>query len=203
LYPEVNTDVRLVLASSSPFRRMLLENAGLTFDCRAADIDERAIENSADHGGPDEVAKVLANAKALDVSAHFPDALVIGSDQTMSLGDRVYHKAANRSEAKETLMSLSGKTHQLNSAIAIALDGKIVWEHVSHALLTARTLDEAYVDRYLDRVGDKAMSSVGAYQLEGEGIHLFSQIDGDYFTILGLPMLPLLEQLRHLGAIDG
>jgi septum formation protein len=195
--------MRLVLASSSPFRKMLLENAGLAFQSRAADIDERAIEGAADHGGPDEVARVLAKAKALDVSAHFPGALVIGSDQTMSLGERVYHKPKSRDEARETLLSLSGKTHQLNSAIAIALDGRIVWDHVSHARLTARDFDAAFVDRYLDKVGDKAQSSVGAYQLEGEGIHLFSQIDGDYFTILGLPMLPLLEQLRHLGAIDG
>lgn len=193
----------VVLASSSPFRRMLLENAGLSFEWRAADIDERQIEASIDDKSPDTVAKVLAEAKALDVSRHFPATLVIGSDQTMSLGDRVYHKASNRAEAKETLMSLSGQTHRLNSAVAIALDGKIVWNHVSHALLTARILSEAFVDGYLDRVGDKAMTSVGAYQLEGEGIHLFSQIDGDYFTILGLPMLPLLEELRHLGAIDG
>jgi septum formation protein len=182
---------------------MLLENAGLSFEWRAADIDERQIEASIDDKSPDTVAKVLAEAKALDVSRHFPATLVIGSDQTMSLGDRVYHKASNRAEAKETLMSLSGQTHRLNSAVAIALDGKIVWNHVSHALLTARILSEAFVDGYLDRVGDKAMTSVGAYQLEGEGIHLFSQIDGDYFTILGLPMLPLLEELRHLGAIDG
>jgi septum formation protein len=195
--------MRLVLASSSPFRKMLLDNAGLAFEARAADIDERAIENSADHGGPDEVARVLAKAKALDVSAHFPGALIIGSDQTMSLGKRVYHKARTRDEAKQTLLSLSGKTHQLNSAIALAMDGRVVWDHVSHARLTVRELSEGFVDRYLDKVGDKALSSVGAYQLEGEGIHLFSEIEGDYFTILGLPMLPLLQQLRHLGAIDG
>ncbi|WJH41643.1 Maf-like protein [Aliirhizobium terrae] len=195
--------MRLVLASSSPFRKMLLDNAGLAFEARAADIDERAIEASADHGEPDEVARVLAKAKALDVSAHFLGALIIGSDQTMSLGERVYHKAKNRDEAKQTLLSLSGKTHQLNSAIALSLDGKIVWDHVSHARLTVRELSEGFIDRYLDKVGDKALSSVGAYQLEGEGIHLFSQIDGDYFTILGLPMLPLLQQLRQLGAIDG
>jgi septum formation protein len=195
--------MRLVLASSSPFRKMLLDNAGLAFEARAADIDERAIEASADHGGPDEVARVLAKAKALDVSAHFPGALIIGSDQTMSLGERVYHKARTRDEAKQTLLSLSGKTHQLNSAIALAMDGRVVWDHVSHARLTVRELGEGFVDRYLDRIGDKALSSVGAYQLEGEGIHLFSEIDGDYFTILGLPMLPLLQRLRHLGAIDG
>jgi septum formation protein len=194
--------VLLVLASSSPFRRILLQNAGLVFQSRAAEIDERAIEASG-HGSPEEVALVLARAKALDVSRHFPGALVIGSDQTMSLGDTVYHKASSRSEARQTLLSLSGRTHRLNSAVAIAIDDKIVWEHVSHADLTARLLDESFIDRYLDRVGDKALTSVGAYQLEGEGIHLFSGIKGDYFTILGLPMLPLLDALRRLGAIDG
>lgn len=182
---------------------MLLENAGIDFQWRAADIGEREIEASIDEKSPDKVASVLAGAKALDVSRHFPAAWVIGSDQTMSLGDRVYHKAANRTEAKETLLSLSGKTHRLNSAVTIARDGKIVWEHVSHANLAARSFGEAFVDRYLEKVGGKALTSVGAYQLEGEGIHLFSEIDGDYFTILGLPMLPLLDQLRHLGAIDG
>jgi septum formation protein len=194
--------VLLVLASSSPFRRMLLQNAGLVFESRSADIDERAIEAS-EPGGPEEVALVLAKAKALDVSRHFPGALVIGSDQTMSLGDTVYHKAGSRSEARQTLLSLSGRTHRLNSAVAIAIDDKIVWEHVSHAELTARLLNESFIDRYLDKVGDKALASVGAYQLEGEGIHLFSGIEGDYFTILGLPMLPLLDALRRLGAIDG
>lgn len=193
----------LVLASSSPFRRMLLENAGLTFQSQAAEIDERQIEASEDHAGPEAVAAILARAKAQDVSRHFPDALVIGSDQTMSLGDRVYHKAKNRAEAKDNLMSLSGRTHRLNSAVSIVKNGSLVWEHLAYAELTARNLTEAFVDRYLDRIGDKAFSSVGAYQLEGEGIHLFSAIEGDYFTILGLPMLPLLEELRHLGAIDG
>lgn len=192
----------LVLASSSPFRRMLMENAGLKFEWQAAEIDERAIEASIDDKSPDMVAVVLAGAKAMDVSRHFPSALVIGSDQTMSLEDRVYHKAADRAGAKDTLMSLSGRTHRLNSAVVIARDGQIIWEHVSHALLTARAFNEDFIERYLDRVGDKALSSVGAYQLEGEGIQLFSSIDGDYFTILGLPMLPLLAELRNLGAID-
>jgi septum formation protein len=201
--PEMIPDVPLVLASSSPFRRMLLENAGISFEWRAADIDERGVEASIDEKSPDRVAAVLARAKALDVSRHFPDTLVIGSDQTMSLGERVYHKARDRAEAKETLVSLSGRTHRLNSAVAIARNGEIVWEHVAHAELTARAFDDGFVERYLDRVGDKALTSVGAYQLEGEGIHLFSRIEGDYFTILGLPMLPLLEELRRLEAIDG
>lgn len=193
----------LLLASSSPFRRMLMENAGLTFSCESASIDERAIEATLGDASPDAVALSLAKAKALDVAARNPQALVIGSDQTMSLGERVYHKSASRDEARENLLSLSGKTHRLNSAIALARGNEIVWEHVSHAELTVRPLSEAFVDRYLTRVGEKVFLSVGAYQLEGEGIQLFSEIRGDYFTIVGLPMLPLLEKLRGLGAIDG
>ncbi|CDN50191.1 Maf-like protein [Neorhizobium galegae] len=195
--------VALVLASSSPFRRMLMENAGLTFESRAAEIDERKIEAGLEGASPDQVALTLAKAKAVDVSRHFPGALVVGSDQTMSLGSRVYHKPKTLAEAKENLLSLSGKTHRLNSAIAFARDSQIVWEHVAHADLTVRELNETFVDRYLSRVGEKVYGSVGAYQLEGEGIQLFSKIEGDYFTILGLPMLPLLEKLRELKAIDG
>lgn len=193
----------LVLASSSPFRRMLMENAGLTFESQAADIDERKIEASLEGASPDQVALTLARAKALEVSQRHSGALVIGSDQTMSVGNRVFHKPKSLGEAKENLLSLSGKTHRLNSAIAIVRDHGVLWEHVSHADLTVRPLTEAFVDRYLARVGEKAFSSVGAYQLEGEGIQLFSEIEGDYFTILGLPMLPLLDKLRELAAIDG
>lgn len=195
--------VPLVLASSSPFRRMLMENAGLAFESRAAEIDERKIEAGLEGATPDQVALALAKAKAIDVSAHLAGALVIGSDQTMSLGSRVYHKPKTLAEAKENLLSLSGKTHRLNSAIAFVRDGEIAWEHVAHADLTVRDLSETFIDRYLSRVGEKVYGSVGAYQLEGEGIQLFSRIEGDYFTILGLPMLPLLEKLRELGAIDG
>lgn len=193
----------LVLASSSPFRRMLMENAGLSFESRAADIDERAIEAGLENASPDETALTLARAKAMDVARHFPGAIVIGSDQTMSLGARVYHKPKSIDEARESVMSLSGRTHRLNSAIVLVRDSQIVWEHVAHADLTVRDLSETFVNRYLERVGEKVFTSVGAYQLEGEGIQLFSKIEGDYFTILGLPMLPLLDKLRILGAIDG
>ncbi|QND48974.1 Maf-like protein [Rhizobium lusitanum] len=195
----------LILASSSSFRRMLMENAGLHFQALAADIDERAIEAplERDGAGPDAVALVLAKAKAKEVSDRFPGSLVIGSDQTMSLGSQVFHKPKTMAEAENHLRSLSGKTHRLNSAIALARNGDIIWEHVSHAELTMRDLSAEFVHRHLTRVGGKALSSVGAYQLEGEGIQLFSKIDGDYFTIIGLPMLPLLQKLRELGAIDG
>lgn len=195
----------LVLASSSPFRRMLLQNAGLSFEAHPAGINERAIEMRLTemHAGPEQVAVELARAKALDVSRRFPGSLVLGSDQTMSLGERVFHKPADIHEARSHIAALSGKTHRLNSGVALARDGAVVWDHVSHADMTVRPLSEAFIDRYVARCGEKLLSSVGAYQLEGEGIHLFSAIDGDYFTILGLPMLPLLAKLREMGAIDG
>ncbi|MDL2406447.1 Maf-like protein [Rhizobium calliandrae] len=195
----------LILASSSPFRRMLMQNAGLHFQAVAAQIDERAIEAplEQDGAGPDAVALVLAKGKAKEVSDRFAGSLVIGSDQTMSLGDQVFHKPKTLLDAENHLRILSGKTHRLNSAIALARNGDIIWEHVSHADLTMRDLSSDFIHRHLNRVGDKALSSVGAYQLEAEGIQLFSKIDGDYFTIVGLPMLPLLQQLRELGVIDG
>lgn len=192
----------LVLASSSPFRKTLMQNAGLAFEAQAAEIDERQIETGLSGASPDQVALVLARAKALDVAGRHPGALVLGSDQTMSLGERVYHKSRSIDEAREALLSLSGQTHRLNSAIALVRDRAIVWEHVAHAELTVRPLSEAFVDRYLERVGEKVFSSVGSYQIEGEGIQLFSRIVGDYFTIVGLPLLPLLEKLRDLGVID-
>ena len=195
----------LVLASSSPFRRQLMENAGLQFLAQAADIDERALEAPLEAAGasPDEVALKLARAKALDVSHKNPAKLVIGSDQTMSLGSRVYHKPRDMAAAKDHLLSLSGKTHRLNSAVAFARDGQVIWEHVAHADMMVRPLTDEFVERHLARVGDKALKSVGAYQLEGEGIHLFEKIDGDYFTIIGLPLLAILGELRRLGEIDG
>lgn len=191
----------LVLASSSPFRRTLMENAGLNFESLPATIDEREIEASLSEATPDQVALALAQAKALDVGARRPGMLVLGSDQTMSLGSRVYHKPRSKEEARENLLSLSGATHRLNSAIALASSDQIVWSYISHADLTVRELSEDFVDRYLSRVGDSVFGSVGGYQLEGEGIQLFSRVEGDYFTILGLPMIPLLEKLRELGAI--
>lgn len=194
----------LVLASSSPFRRMLMENAGLAFEAVAARIDERAIEAPLEKEGvsPDAVALILAKAKAREVSERFQGALVIGSDQTMSLDHMVFHKPKDMLDAENHLRVLSGKTHRLNSAVALAKDGEILWQHLSHAELTMRKLSDDFIRLYLHRVGDKVLGSVGAYQLEGEGIQLFSSIDGDYFTIVGLPMLPLLAKLRDLGVID-
>jgi septum formation protein len=132
-----------------------------------------------------------------------PGALVIGSDQTLSLEGDIFHKPANMDEARRRLLRLSGKTHELNSAIVLAKDGETLWRHMSIARMTMRDLDPGFVGRHLATVGDRALSSVGAYQFEGEGIQLFERIEGDYFAIIGLPLLPLLAKLRELEAIDG
>lgn len=194
----------LILASQSPFRRMLMENAGLAFRAEAAEIDERAVEAAlaARNPTPQEIAEALAIEKARDVAARNRDVLVIGSDQTLSLEGRVFHKPADMAEAKSHLLAMSGRTHSLNCGIALVRNGELLWSHVSIAHLTVRSLSDAFVDRHLARVGTRVLASVGAYQLEGEGVQLFERIDGDYFTILGLPLLPLLAKLRDLGAID-
>lgn len=194
----------LILASQSPFRRMLMENAGLAFSAEAAAIDERAVEAALSERNPTppEVAAALAVEKAQGVAGRNPGALVIGSDQTLSLEGRVFHKPADMAEAKSHLLSMSGRTHELNCGVALVRDGETLWKHVSIARLTMRPLSEDFVDRHLARVGTRVLASVGAYQLEGEGVQLFERIDGDYFTILGLPLLPLLAKLRNLGAID-
>ena len=196
---------KLILASASPFRQSLLTNAGLDFISLKPGIDERQAERPLKQSGatPQDVALVLATAKADDVSTRNPGVLVIGSDQTLSLGDEIFHKPADMEAARRHLLKLSGKTHRLNSAVAIVRDGETLWSHVGIARLTMRILDPAFVGRHLARVGARALLSVGAYQIEGEGIQLFEKIEGDYFTIVGLPMLPLLAALRELGAIDG
>lgn len=196
---------KLILASKSPFRSALLKNAGIEFSTASADIDERAVEAPLYETGamPEEVAQVLAEAKALDVSEKNPGAVVIGCDQTLSLGDEIFHKPADMEAARRQLLQFSGKTHQLNSAVVLVKDGKSLWRHVSIARMTMRDLDPGFVGRYLGRAGDVALSSVGAYQVEGPGIQLFDRIEGDYFTIVGLPLLPLLAELRKEKLIDG
>ncbi|UHS57863.1 Maf-like protein [Agrobacterium vaccinii] len=195
----------LIIASSSASRQMLMRNAGLTFTAMPAAVDERAIDARLEAEGatPDRIAVELAKAKALAVSAIMPGAIVLGCDQTMSLGTKIFHKPKDMAEAHANLLSLSGKTHRLNCGAALAQNGEILWDVVTIADMTMRHFDAGFVERHLQRVGKGVLSSVGAYQLEGEGIQLFSQIDGDYFTILGLPLLPLLTKLRELGMIDG
>jgi septum formation protein len=196
---------QIILASNSPHRRTLLENAGLEFSVEKPDIDERAVEAALAGSGatPEDVAAVLAAAKAVAVSERHPEALVIGSDQTLSLGGELLHKPADMEAARRQLLSLSGKTHQLSSAAVLAGQGAAIWRHTSVAHITMRKLDPAYVGRYLSEVGEAALGSVGCYQIEGRGVRLFEKIEGDFFTIVGLPLLPLLAALRQHGAIDG
>ncbi|PLP57179.1 Maf-like protein [Mesorhizobium loti] len=196
---------KLILASGSPFRLAMLKNAGVDVEAVPAMVDERALEAPLQGSGtsPEDVAAILAEAKATDVSARLPGALVLGCDQTLSLGDEVFHKPADMEGARRHLLALSGRTHQLNSAAVLVRNGTVLWRHVGIANLTMRKLDPAFIGRHLARVGEKALSSVGAYQIEGEGIQLFDKVEGDHFTIVGLPLLPLLTELRSLGAIDG
>ena len=203
--PETLTPEPVVLASGSPFRKHMLEHAGLAVEAVPAEIDERAVETAVEGSGvtPEDLAAILAEAKALDVSEKMPGRLVIGADQTLSLGDEVLHKPRDMEEARRRLLLLSGRTHQLNSAVVVARDGEVLWRHVEIARLTMRALDPGFVGRHLARVGQKALSSVGAYQIEGEGIQLFDKVEGDHFTIVGLPLIPLLARLRDMGAIDG
>jgi septum formation protein len=184
---------------------MLLQNAGLSFVVSAPAVDERALEAPLAHSGatPSDVAEILAEAKAVDVSQRHPGLLTIGGDQTLSLEDEQFHKPQNMDEARRHLLSLSGKVHQLNSAVVFARDGQTIWRHVEIAHMHMRELSPEFIGRHLADVGDIALSSVGAYQLEGKGIQLFDKIDGDYFTIVGLPLIPMLKKLRQLGEIDG
>jgi septum formation protein len=193
----------LVLASQSKARRSLLANAGITFESDPAEIDEREVQLSSGLSNPGEIASLLAREKARVVSARRRGRTIVGADQTLALGTRIFNKPSGRAQAADQLRALSGHCHELHAAVAVARDGKLLFEHVSIARMTMRRLDDAEIDSYLDEAGDAVTSSVGAYQLEGLGIHLFERIEGDHFTILGLPLLPLLAFFRseHLLSI--
>jgi len=186
----------LILASQSRVRKMLLANAGIDVEAIPADIDERAVQKNSGLSAPGEIASLLAREKALSVSSQRSGSYVIGADQTLALGKRLFSKPAGRAQAAEQLHALAGNRHELHSAVAVARDGKILFSHVSVAHMTMRSLDEAEIAAYLDQAGQAVTTSVGAYQLEGVGVHLFKRIEGDHFTILGLPLLPLLTFLR-------
>lgn len=186
----------LILASQSRARQMLLANAGIYFEAVPADINERAVQQTSGLSAPGEIAGLLACEKALWVSARHSGKYVVGADQTLALGDRLFSKPASRAQAAEQLRDLAGRSHELHSAVAVARDGKILFEAVAVARMTMRQLSGAEIRAYLDEAGEAVTSSVGAYQLEGLGVYLFERIDGDHFTILGLPLLPLLAFLR-------
>jgi septum formation protein len=186
----------LVLASQSKVRRTLLEAAGIPVEARPAHLDERAIEQGV-KGGPGDVALTLAREKARTVAAMSDRSLVVGCDQTLALGERRFSKPADRAAARAQLLALRGKTHELHSAVCVCRTGRVAFGHVAVARLTMRNFSESFLDAYLDEAGAAVTASVGAYQLERTGIHLFEKIEGDHFTILGLPLPALLEELRR------
>jgi septum formation protein len=186
----------LILASQSRARQMLLANVGIRFEAVPADIDERTLQQNSGLSAPRDIAAFLAREKALWVSSRLSGRFVAGADQILALEKRLFSKPAGRAQAAEQLRALAGRSHELHSAVAVARDGKILFEGAAVARMTMRPLSEAAIDAYLDEAGEAVTSSVGAYQLEGLGIHLFERIEGDHFTILGLPLLPLLAYLR-------
>ena len=183
----------------------MLEGAGLTFEIVPADVDETAIREAltADNEGvdPEDIADVLARAKAETVSAANPEAIVIGADQVLACNGMIFEKAKNATEAREALLKLRGHPHQLHSAVVIAEGGEVTWSHCDTAHMTMRKFSLQFLGEYVARSAPALTSSVGAYQLEGLGVQLFEKIEGDYFTILGLPLLPLLAELRQRGVI--
>jgi septum formation protein len=186
----------LMLASQSRARQTLLANAGIEFVAVAAGIDERAVQQASSLSAPGDIAAHLAREKALSVSMRRPNNFVIGADQTLAFGTRLFTKPDSRAQAAEQLRMLAGHSHELHSAVAVARDGKILFESADIARMTMRRLGEAEIEAYLNEAGAAVTSSVGAYQLEGPGVHLFERVEGDHFTILGLPLLALLAFLR-------
>jgi septum formation protein len=191
----------LILASASPSRRQLLSQAGLTFEIEASGIDEEEIKRSllAEGASPQEMAENLAELKALRVSSRHGAAMVVGGDSTLACNGRLFDKPHTLEAARKQLLALRGQTHELFSSVVVARSGVRLWHCSERARLTMRSFSESFLDAYLARTGDAVLSSVGAYQLEGLGAHLFSRVDGDYFTILGLPLLPLLSYLAGHG----
>jgi septum formation protein len=187
----------LVLASKSESRRALLAAAAIPIEVVPADIDERAIEARAALTAPGEVAALLAREKAGAVAAARPGRLVLGADQTLALGEQRFSKPANLKAARDQLMALRGTTHELHSALALARNDAVVFEHRRTARLTMRNFSDGFLDAYVTAAGSAVMASVGAYQVERAGIQLFERIEGDHFTILGLPLLALLQYLRQ------
>jgi septum formation protein len=191
----------LMLASRSAARRSLLEAAGVPIELHPADIDERSLEADAGTETPAVIAAVLARAKASIVANLRPGRLVLGADQILALGGKRFAKPADRAAAHAQLRALSGRTHELHSAIAFVQDTIVLHEYVGTAQLTMRPLSDRLLDLYVETVGDAATESVGAYQIEGPGIQLFDRVEGDYFTILGLPLLAALDFLRRRGLL--
>jgi septum formation protein len=194
--------VSLILASKSAARRAVLDGAGVRYEARVAGVDEDAVKTSllAEGAGPREIADALAELKAIRVSSGRPD-FVIGSDQTLDLDGQLYDKAESVEAARARLKLLRGRTHKLHSAVVVAKEGAPIWREIVTASLTMRDFSDAFLEDYLAHEGEHALGSVGCYRLEGPGAQLFSKIEGDYFAILGLPLMGLLDLLRRHGEL--
>jgi septum formation protein len=194
--------VKLTLASKSAARAALLTGAGVPFETAGSGVDEDEIKRAmlAEGAGPKEIAEALAEAKAVAVSQNRPG-LVIGADQTLDLAGELYDKVESVGAARERLLRLKGRPHQLHSAVVVAEDGQVVWRETASATLTMRDFSDAFLESYLAEEGEAALGSVGCYRLEGPGAQLFAKIQGDYFAILGLPLMGLLELLRRRGVL--
>ena len=195
----------LVLASQSATRQTLLKAVGIPFESVASRIDERLVEMPLREKGASstEIAAHLAEAKARSIASTQPERLVLGADQTLSFEDRTFSKPATMAEARAQLIAFSGQTHELHAALCVMRDKTILFETVVTARLTCRSFGQDFIDRYMATAGDAVLTSVGAYQIEGTGLHLFERIEGDHSTILGLPLLPLLEFFRREGSLAG
>ncbi len=191
----------LVLASRSKARQMLLAAAGIPVEPRPADLDERDLEAAAPSPAPGAIAALLAREKAAAVAKLYPGRLTLGADQTLALGGERFAKPADRAAARAQLRALCGRTHELHSAIAFAQNAKVLFEHVGVARLTMRAFSDRFLEDYLDAAGSAAIASVGAYQIEDLGMQLFESVEGDYFTVLGLPLLAALDFLRQRGCL--
>ena len=199
--PFWRADAPLILASRSEGRRLALAQTRLPVEVVSADVDERGIESRLGGADPDRIASTLARAKALAVSRQNPGRLVVGADQVASCDGRIFGKPSSIAQAREMLRFLSGRRHRLHSAVALLRDARVLFETVAYADLTMRPLSEDFIGAYLDEIGDTALTSAGAYQIEGLGAQLFVGIDGDHWTIMGLPLLALLDALRREGAL--
>lgn len=197
------TAPRLVLASESLARRAILDQAAVPFSAQKSDLAEEPIKQAglARDRRPADIAMDLAEAKALKVSRLDPEALVIGADQTLEFETRLMDKATSLADVRRRLHEMQGRWHTLHSALAMAREGRIVWRYKDQARLLMRSLSNDFIDAYIGREGEALLSIVGSYRLEGLGAQLFDRVEGDYFTILGLPLWPLLEQLRAEGVI--
>jgi septum formation protein len=193
--------IPIILASQSQSRRHILKAAGVSFKAIAPDVNEAVIKKTQSHLGKKQLAKHLAEAKALSLSKQHLDAIIIGSDQTLEFEGRKISKPKSIKEACTQLRAMRGKSHQLHSGVACAMKGNLIWSHVASARLTMRQFSDQFLEDYLDRLGDDVMTSVGGYKIEGLGLQLFDKVNGAHDVIMGMPLLPLLAILRKQDAI--